>query len=107
MEPGGHFQLIHHSDRGVQYCSYEYVKVLQDNNIKISMTENGDPLENALTEEGRKVLTRSVNLYNEDRPHMSIGNLYPVVVHEQKIQTERLWKNYYKKNPTIVNQYQD
>jgi len=29
MEPGGHFQLIHHSDRGVQYCSYEYVKLLQ------------------------------------------------------------------------------
>ena len=127
MEPGGHFQLIHHSDRGVQYCSYEYVKLLQDNNIKISMTENGDPLENALAErvngilkdeylndipvtsveEARKVLTRSVSLYNEDRPHMSIGNLYPSLVHEQKIQTERLWKNYYKKNPIIVNQYQD
>ncbi len=80
MEPGGHFQLIHHSDRGVQYCSYEYVKLLQDNNIKISMTENGDPLENALAErvngilkdeylndipvtsieEARKVLTKSV-----------------------------------------------
>jgi transposase InsO family protein len=127
MEPDGHFQLIHHSDRGVQYCSYEYVKLLQDKNIKISMTENGDPLENALAErlngilkdeylidnpvtsieEARKVLTRSVSLYNEDRPHMSIGNQYPAVVHEQKIQTERLWKNYYKKNPTIVNQYQD
>jgi len=127
MEPGGHFQLIHHSDRGVQYCSYEYVKLLQDNNIKISMTENGDPLENALAErvngilkdeylidstvtsieEARKVLTKSVSLYNEDRPHMSIGNLYPSLVHEQKIQTERLWKNYYKKNPIIVNQYQD
>jgi transposase InsO family protein len=126
-EPGGHFQLIHHSDRGVLYCSYEYVKLLQDNNIKISMTENGDPLENALAErvngilkdeylndnpansieEARKVLTRSVGLYNEDRPHMSIGNLYPSLVHEQKIQTERLWKNYYKKNPIIVNQYQD
>jgi putative transposase len=127
MEPGGHFQLIHHSDRGVQYCSYEYVKLLQDNNIRISMTENGDPLENALAErlngilkdeylndntvtsieEARKVLTRSVSLYNEDRPHLSIGNLYPSQVHEQKIQTERLWKNYYKKNPIIVNQYQD
>ena len=127
MEPGGHFQLIHHSDRGVQYCSYEYVKLLQDNNIKISMTENGDPLENALAErvngilkdeylndsqvksveEARKVLTRSVTLYNEDRPHMSIGNQYPALVHERMIQTKRLWKNYYKKNPIIVNQYQD
>ena len=50
MEPEGHFQLIHHSDRGVQYCSSEYVKLLKDNNIQISMTENGDPLENALAE---------------------------------------------------------
>ena len=50
MEPDGHFQLIHHSDRGVQYCSFEYVKLLKDNNIQISMTENGDPLENALAE---------------------------------------------------------
>jgi hypothetical protein len=50
LEPDGHFQLIHHSDRGVQYCSFEYVKLLKDNNIQISMTENGDPLENALAE---------------------------------------------------------
>jgi putative transposase len=127
VEPDGHFQLIHHSDRGVQYCSYEYVKLLQDNNIKISMTENGDPLENAIAErlngilkdeylndsrvksleEAREVLTRSVSLYNEDRPHMSIGNQNPSFVHEQQIQTERLWKNYYKRNPAIVNQYQD
>ena len=95
--------------------------------LKISMTENGDPLENALAErvngilkdeylneslaksleEARKVLIRSVSLYNEDRPHMSIGNQYPALVHERKIQTERLWKNYYKRNPIIVNQYQD
>ena len=127
MEPDGHFQLIHHSDRGVQYCSFEYVKLLKDNSIQISMTENGDPLENALAErlngilkdeylndspvnsiaEARKVLASAVSLYNEDRPHMSIGNLYPSQVHELKIQTERLWKNYYKKNPIIVNQYQD
>jgi transposase InsO family protein len=127
MEPDGHFQLFHHSDRGLQYCSFEYVKLLTDNDIRISMTENGDPLENALAErlngilkdeylndnqitslvQARKVLARAVCLYNEDRPHMSIGNLYPSQVHDQKIQTKRLWKNYYKKNPTIVNQYQD
>jgi transposase InsO family protein len=124
-EPDGHFQLIHHSDRGVQYCSFEYVKLLKENNIQISMTENGDPLENALAErlngilkdeylidspvssmkEAINVLARAVSLYNEDRPHMSIGNQYPSLVHEQRSQTEKLWKNYYKKNPTIVNQY--
>ncbi len=43
-------QLTHHSDRGIQYCSHAYVKLLQDYNIKISMTENGDPLENAVAE---------------------------------------------------------
>lgn len=43
-------QLIHHSDRGIQYCSNSYVKLLQDYEIKISMTENGDPLENAIAE---------------------------------------------------------
>ena len=45
-----HLPLTHHSDRGIQYCSREYVKLLQDNNIQISMTENGDPLENAIAE---------------------------------------------------------
>lgn len=120
-----HFQLIHHSDRGVQYCHHDYVKLLQDYDIKISMTENGDPLENAIAErvngiikeeylqdytvntikEAMKVLSFVVNLYNEERPHMSIGNLLPNQVHEQNLKTEKLWKNYYKKNPIIVNQF--
>ena len=127
MEPDGHFQLIHHSDRGVQYCCHEYVTLLKKNNIQISMTENGDPLENAIAErlngilkdeylsdipvrsieDAREVLSTAVNLYNEDRPHMSIGYQYPSMVHERNLETERLWKNYYKKNPIIVNQYQD
>ena len=122
-----HFQLVHHSDRGVQYCHHEYVKLLQDYEIKISMTENGDPLENAVAErvngiikeeylqdytvntitEAKKVLTFVVNLYNEERPHNSIGNLLPNQVHKQNLKTERLWKNYYRKNPIIVNQFQD
>ena len=43
-------KLIHHSDRGIQYCSKEYVGLLESNGIEISMTENGDPYENALAE---------------------------------------------------------
>ncbi len=126
MEPESHFQLVHHSDRGVQYCSHKYVKLLQDNNIKISMTESGDPLENALAErvngiikeeylqdytvknikEAKHVLNFVVKLYNEERPHNSISNHVPNIVHQNKnIKTERLWKNYYKKNPIIVNQF--
>ena len=48
--PDCHFQLTHHSDRGMQYCSDKYVRLLESNNIGISMTENGDPLENAIAE---------------------------------------------------------
>ena len=118
---------IHHSDRGVQYCSESYVKLLQDKNIRISMTENGDPLENAIAErmngilkeeylrhdkpenkeQANKQLLRAVKLYNEQRPHLSIGLLTPEQVHSQNLKTEKLWKNYYNKNTKIVNHLQD
>ena len=45
-----HVSLIHHSDRGCQYASKEYVSLLTTNDVKISMTENGDPKENAKAE---------------------------------------------------------
>lgn len=48
--------LIHHSDRGCQYCSKEYVKLLTDNGIRISMTEKGDPYENAVAERVNGIL---------------------------------------------------
>jgi transposase InsO family protein len=119
--------LIHHSDRGIQYCSQGYVKLLQDNKIQISMTENGDPLENAVAEringiikgeyldcyqvtnlaEARELLCQVVKTYNEERPHMSIGNMAPSVIHKTNQKTDRLWKNYYPKTPTIVNPFQD
>lgn len=119
--------LIHHSDRGVQYCSETYVKLLQENNIQISMTENGDPLENAIAEringilkseylkhyrvntftEAAKVLDNAIKLYNQDRPHFSIGLLTPEQVHSNEINVEKLWKNYYYKNNKIVNPIQD
>jgi transposase InsO family protein len=119
--------LIHHSDRGVQYCSEIYVKLLQENNIAISMTENGDPLENAVAEringilkgeylkhyqiinmdQAKEQLSVAVKLYNEQRPHFSIGLLTPEIVHSKNIKTERLWKNYYNKNCKIVNPLQD
>ena len=120
-------QLIHHSDRGTQYCSNEYVKLLQSNNIGISMTENGNPSENAIAErvngiikeeylndyqvdnerEAKELLDAVIHLYNNERPHMSIGNLTPNQVHQNNIKTEKLWKNYYVKSSIIVNQYQD
>jgi len=121
-----HSQLIHHSDRGIQYCSQPYVKMLEDYAIQISMTENGDPLENAVAErlngiikeeylenfkvtslkDAKQLLESTVDLYNVERPHMSIGNLMPDQVHYSagSIKTGRMWKNYYQKQPTIVNQ---
>jgi len=116
------YKLIHHSDRGVQYCCGEYVKLLQDNNIEISMTENGDPLENAIAEringilkgeylecydietfeEAEELLQAVVNLYNNERPHMSIGNLTPKNVHDNNINTTKLWKNYYSKQEEVL-----
>ena len=116
--------LIHPSDRGSQYCSSKYVRTLNKRNISISMTENGDPLENAIAERingiikgeylynyeikdlahARKVLQSVVNLYNEDRQHSSIGNNFPSAVHEGIYGKEikRLWKNYYRK--TVENE---
>lgn len=114
--------LIHHSDRGIQYCSYEYVKLLQDNNIVISMTENSDPLENAIAErvngimkqeylehympnnkeEVAELLVGSVDAYNSQRPHMSCGMLTPETVHQNNLPIQRNWKSYYK--PKIIDQ---
>jgi putative transposase len=119
--------LIHHSDRGIQYCSQNYVNLLQDNRIQISMTENGDPLENAVAErvngiikeeyldcyqvetlkEAASLLKQVVELYNKERPHMSISNLSPEQIHRTDQHTERLWKNYYTKKPILVNPLQD
>ena len=113
-------ELIHHSDRGVQYCSGEYVKILNTNKIKISMTENGDPYENAIAEringilkeeylynysvsnliDAVEKLKQTVYLYNNERPHNSISNFTPNQVHNENIKTEKLWKNYYQKAKT-------
>ena len=54
--PANCTEIIHHSDRGIQYCSLKYVKILEDHGIKISMTENGDPYENAIAERVNGIL---------------------------------------------------
>lgn len=122
--------LLHHSDRGSQYCSSKYVKLLRKNKVAISMTENGDPLENSIAEringiikgeylfnykinrlkEARQTLSSVVKLYNNKRPHTSINYLTPNEVHQSKrdIEIKRLWKNYYtrkeKKEVLISNE---
>ena len=86
------YDLIHHSDRGVQYASFAYTDILRANNIKISMTECGDPKENAVAErvngiiknellmgmsffsidEVRAAVKSAIDFYNNERPHMSL-----------------------------------
>ena len=86
--------LLHHIDRGVQYCCYAYVKLLQKQNIQISMIQSGDPLENAVAErihrtikeefttdrqinfcnidEAKTEIKKFIEFYNKQRPHRSV-----------------------------------
>lgn len=100
-------KVIHHSDRGLQYCSKEYVEMTSNNNIQLSMTENSDPYENALAErmnrtikeefglnrklanreQVRALLKESITLYNQFRPHLSLQMRTPEQVYKQKIPT--------------------
>lgn len=116
--------LIHHSDRGIQYCCNKYVKILNKTGIAISMTQNGDPLENAIAERVNGILKvewlydqklesfkdaqiyikRIIGLYNSKRPHASIEMLTPDQAHLTTGELKRKWKNYYKvKNDNTVN----
>ena len=116
-------ECIHHSDRGIQYCSYEYTKVLNKNQIFISMTESGDPLENPIAErlnrtikeefteqkhlsfenisEGRSKIPKWITFYNEERPHRSIEMMTPSKAYLMNRELKRMWKNYYAKRNSI------
>lgn len=95
--------LIHHSDRGLQYCSEDYQLLLQKNNIITSMTDGYDCYQNALAEringilkmefllstyadiaQARKVIEESIRIYNHKRPHLSLNMKTPQQVHQQK-----------------------
>jgi putative transposase len=109
-------KLIHHSDRGFQYCCKSYVALLQENHIKISMTENGDPRENAIAERVNGILkeellkmeyvdfeqahtdvAKAISIYNELRLHYSCDMLTPERAHMQEGVLKKHWKIYYKK----------
>ena len=107
--------VIHHSDRGIQYCSTAYVNLLQQQHAMISMTNNGDPLENAIAERINGILktelissyyndidaasvhiSRCITIYNYRRRHSSLNWQIPADVHMQKGPQIRRWKNYYQ-----------
>ena len=107
--------LIHHSDRGCQYCCQDYVNELKAYGIQISMTDNGDPYENAIAERVNGILKtewlyhtkltsrrianetvrRIVRLYNNERPHLSIGMRTPAQARAEAGPFNKLWKNYW------------
>jgi putative transposase len=94
--------LIHHSDRGLQYCCNQYISLLNEHSIAISMTQNGDPYENAIAErvngilkdefslgstfksiqEAGAILDKAIITYNQHRPHLSLNFSTPLQVHE-------------------------
>lgn len=96
-----HKSLIHHSDRGLQYCSKEYIALSKNNKIITSMTEQSDPYENALAERMNRTLKEefglgvklkskahaylltqeAISLYNNLRPHLSLKMKTPEMVH--------------------------
>ena len=109
--------LIHHSDRGCQYASSEYVRLLKEHNIRISMTETGDPKDNAQAErinntmknellKGKRfteiqqvidAVEKAVDFYNNERPHMSIGMMTPSKAAVYNGVVEKVWTSYREK----------
>jgi len=96
--------LIHHSDRGLQYCSSHYQQMLSTNNIRPSMTDGYDCYQNALAEringilkqeflinkcntknELRTLIRQSINTYNEKRPHLSLNMQTPNFIHKRTL----------------------
>jgi putative transposase len=111
-------KLIHHSDRGIQYCNPAYTSFAEQNNIALSMTEKYDPYENAVAERinrtlkyeyglkqtiknttlAKKITKRAVEIYNNKRPHLSLNLETPKSVHlNQNIDYRS-----YRKNKKIV-----
>lgn len=109
--------LIHHSDRGCQYASSDYIKLLSDNHIRISMTETGDPKDNAQAErinntmknellkdmrftcieEVRRAVARAVDFYNNERPHMSLDMMTPATAAHCVGEIPKRWVSYREK----------
>lgn len=107
--------LIHHSDRGMQYCSKTYTEAVEKNSGRVSTTQIGSPYENAVAErlngilkeefrldaklknlqEVQQKVDRAVEIYNHKRPHLSCHLLTPEQMHQQQ---SLPCKTYRKKN---------
>lgn len=114
MDSNSGNDLIHHSDRGVQYASKEYIGILKAKNIRISMTEKGNPKDNAVAErvnltikdeflkdfhlrslsEVRAAIAKAVEFYNNERPHMSNDMMTPAQASKCNGELKKWWHSY-------------
>jgi len=114
-----HKKLIHHSDRGFQYCNTAYTSFAEQNNITMSMTEQYDPYENAVAERinrtlkyeyglkqtikntklAEKMTNQAVEIYNNLRPHLSLELRKPTEVHNNPTIK---YKSYRKNNVNLT-----
>ena len=116
--------LVHHSDRGVQYCCDDYVKKLQEHKISISKTEDYKPTDNAVAERvngiikmesvypqklmpsfeyAQTFIRRFIHFYNNRRPHMSIAYKTPSAAHQECGEQERKWKNRWMEKNNVTS----
>lgn len=111
----GDQRLIHHSDRGSQYCSDDYIGLLKGGTIDISMTQSGNPKDNAIAERVNGILKQelledvypnikraqcsaiiAIDTYNRVRPHSSVDMMTPEKAHLQTGPIKRRWTNLFK-----------
>lgn len=112
--------LIHHSDRGIQYCAQDYIALLKKEQVRISMTQNSDPRENAIAErvngtiknellahltlghleDAQMKVKKAIEIYNQKRPHLSCGYYTPEEVHQKKLKVQKVWKDKIYPNST-------
>lgn len=116
--------LIHHSDRGVQYCCRNYISLLEQNKVAISMTQSGDPYENALAERvnrtikedmlrnrgfvtfevAEEAISRAIANYNTLRPHGSCNYHTPAQAHQMEGELGQRWG---KRKPRSMEKVQE
>ncbi|MEX8517913.1 MAG: IS3 family transposase [Leptothrix sp. (in: b-proteobacteria)] len=96
--------LVHHSDRGIQYCATDYQALHRRHGLICSMTDGDDCYQNALAErvngilknelllqrpadltQARRMVAESIHIYNHERPHLSLKMQTPDAVHRASI----------------------
>lgn len=108
--------IVHHSDRGSQYCYARYVNLLKEQGMLVSMTEDSDPRDNAIAErvngilknellahhkvqniaQAKALLHEAILIYNEERPHLSCDMLKPSQAHILEHSLKRRWRTSYR-----------